>query len=146
MVRAGPGVPAVSSAPRLTFASSPCTSVYLVPEIVKFLKLRALVWTLVTHLVRVMTSPSVTNVWVQPLSPASETKYFWPPVSGPSPVNDQAPVLASVSVVPTEVSDTGRSRTPTPFTSENLKRLLAKNKHGVPAVSSAPRLTFASSP
>src|SRR6266436_2401590 len=94
MVKAWPGVPAVSSAPRLTFASSPCTSVYLVPEIVKFLKLAKLLVVLSVPLVGVMTSPAVPNVWVQPLSPASETKYFWPPVSGPSPVNDQAPVLA----------------------------------------------------
>src|SRR6266446_10640371 len=106
------GVPTVSSAPRLTFASSPCTSVYLVPEIVKFLKLAKLLVVLSVPLVGVMTSPAVPNVWVQPLSPASETKYFWPPVSGPSPVNDQAPVLASVSVVPTEVSASVASCTP----------------------------------
>src|SRR5260370_99789 len=81
-----------------------CKSMYLVPEIVKFLKLAKLLVVLSVPLVGVMTSPAVPNVWVQPLCPASETKYLWPPVSGPSPVNDQALVQAYVGVLPPKVS------------------------------------------
>src|SRR5258707_2131580 len=76
----------------------------LVPEIVKFLKLAKLLVVLLVPLVGVMTSPAVPNSSEQHPSPPPEPQYFWPPLMRPSPMNDQAPVLASVSVVPTEVS------------------------------------------
>src|SRR5260221_437930 len=78
MVKAWHRKPARPNSRHTTFSSAPFSLVYLVPEIVKFLKLAKLLVVLLVPLVGVMTSPAFPNVWVQPLSPASETKYFWP--------------------------------------------------------------------
>src|SRR5258706_462963 len=93
-----------------------------------------------------MLQAEVGIVWWSVTGVESDANPFWPPVSGPSPVNDQAPVLASVSVVPTVVSASVASCTPLLLIAGTLVWIIVTDQPGIPAVSSDPRLTFASSP
>src|SRR5438067_1410460 len=85
-------------------ASSPFTSVYLMPEIVNCLKLATLLVVLSVPLVGVITSPVVLNFWVHPVSLPSFPTRRSSDLNGPRLPNDHAPLVASVSVVLSSVS------------------------------------------